>query len=145
MELVRMSYPNIDSPAPGAKPDAKPDAKPEASKAAPAAETPQQRLARRMREIQMEIVEACGRLVEQIGRPDETHALAIADRRRQFANMLHASTFCHRAACRRVHSCQGEPTRCLSVLLPALGFDRAAQALLRLKKPKRANRARASR
>jgi hypothetical protein len=140
-----MSYPNIDSPAPDAKPEAKPGPKTNAKKAAPAPETPQQRVARRAREIQMEIVDACGRVVEKIGRPDESRALAVADARRQFANMLHASTFCHRSTCRRRRSCQGEPTQCLSVLLPALGFDRAAEALLQLKKPKRANRARASR
>ena len=114
-----MSYPNVDTPTPDAQPGVK-------RAAPPASETPRQRIERRVREVQFDLVEACGRVVAQIGRPDEARALAVAHERRQFANMLRASEFCHRRACRRVHSCQGEPTQCLSVLLPALGLDRAA-------------------
>jgi len=117
-----MAYPHPDTPAPPANAAPQRDG-----------EDPRRRIARRMREVQFDLVEACARVIDQVGRPDPARALAIADQRRQFANMLHASKFCHRRACRRIRSCQGEPTRCLSVLLPALGLSRAAQALLQVK------------
>ena len=128
-----MSYPHFTTPAPDAK------------AAAPRAnEDPRQRIERRVRELQVDLVEACARVIDRLGRNDEARSLAIADERRQFANMLHASKFCHRSACRRRQSCQGEPTQCLSVLLPALGLDRAAAALLPLKGRKRRKAQRSS-
>lgn len=60
-----------------------------------------------MRDIQFDLIDACSRIIATVGRPNKAHMLAIEEQRRQFANMLHASTFCHRRACRRVHSCQG--------------------------------------
>lgn len=115
-----MSYPYVDTPTP-ADSAAPPD---------PPRESPQQRIERRVRDIQFDLIDACARIIDTVGRPNTPHMLAIADRRRQFANVLQAAKLCHHRTCRRVQSCQGEPTRCLSVLLPALGLDRAAEALM---------------
>ena len=121
-----MSYPHLTTPAPDAETAAR----------RPADDT-RRHLAQRIREVQLGIIDACARLVDQLARKDETSALALADQRRQFANMLHASAVCHRRACRRTQSCQGEPSQCLAVLLPAIGFDRPADLLAPRKKVQR--------
>ena len=122
-----MSYPNITTPAPSA------------SELARRAEDDVRRhIQQRTRQVQLRLVDVCERIVDQLTQAQERHALARADERRQFANMLHAAEVCSRPRCRRTRSCQGEPADCLRVLLPAIGLDKAvAHLVARRKRPQR--------
>ena len=122
-----MSYPNITTPAPSA------------SELARRAEDDVHRhIQQRTRQVQLRLVDVCERIVDQLTQAQERHALARADQRRQYANMLHAAEVCSRPRCRRTRSCQGEPADCLRVLLPAIGLDKAvAHLVARRKRPQR--------
>ncbi len=122
-----MSYPNITTSAPSAS-----------ELARRADNDARLQVRQRARQIQLKLVGAFERIVDQLTQEQERHALARADERRQFANMLHASEFCTHRRCRRTHSCQGEPADCLRVLLPAIGLDKAvAHLVARRQRPRR--------
>jgi hypothetical protein len=122
-----MSYPNIATPAPSAS-----------ELARRADDDMRQRIHQRATALHMNVLDAFEHILNQLAHGQEQGALAVADERRQFANMLHASEFCTHRRCRRTRSCQGEPAVCLRVLLPAIGFDKAAAHLVeRRKRPKR--------
>ena len=123
-----MSYPNITTPAPSAS---------ELDRRAAA--DMRRRIHQRATALQMNVLDAFEHILAQVAREQETDALARADERRQYANMLHAAEVCSRRRCRRTHSCQGEPADCLRVLLPAIGLDKAVAPLVaRRQRPKRA-------
>ena len=125
-----MSYPHIATPTPSA------------SELARRADNDVRRhIQQRVRQIQSKIVDAYEHLVDQLTQSQSGSALGATDARRQYANMLHASEVCEKAACRRTHSCQGEPIDCLRVLLPAIGLDKAAAHLIAPRqRPKRARK-----
>ena len=122
-----MSYPNITTPAPSA------------SELARRADNDiRRRIHRRATALQMNVLDAFEHILNQLAHEQEQSALAVADERRQFANMLHASEFCTHRRCRRTRSCQGEPADCLRVLLPAIGLDKAvAHLVARRQRPRR--------
>ena len=122
-----MSYPNITTPAPSAS---------ELDRRAAA--DMRRRIHRRASALQLNVLDAFEHILAQIAQRQQTDALARADERRQYANMLHAADFCSRRRCRRMRSCQGEPADCLRVLLPAIGLDKAvAHLVARRKRPQR--------
>jgi len=127
-----MSYPHLTTPAPTA-----------AELARRADDDARLHIQQRARHIQCKIVDACEGYVDQLTQAQATRKLALADARRQYANALHASAVCEKAACRRRRSCQGEPADCLRVLLPALGLDKAVAYLIaQRQRPKRARKGR---
>lgn len=54
--------------------------------------------------------------------------------RRRVANMLRASRFCARPACRRSHCCRGEPLHCLRAVMPLLPAE-ALEGVLKKRRP----------
>ena len=121
-----MSYPHLTTPVPTAHELAK-----------QADDDARLHIQQRARHIQRKIVDACENYVDQLTQSQSSRALAVADARRQYANMLHACEVCEKAACRRTHSCQGEPADCLRVLLPAIGLDKAAHLIAQRRRPNR--------
>ena len=123
-----MSYPNITTPTPSAN---------EIARRADA-ET-QRQTRRRAIGMQGRILDAFDHILDELTHQQTTRALAAADERRQFVNMLCGWKVCDKAACRRRQSCQGEPADCLRVLLPAIGLDKAwAHLIERRQRPKKA-------
>ena len=122
-----MSYTHITTPTPSAS-----------ELARRADDDARRHVQQRTRQVQLTIVDACERIVDQLTQAQKRRALARADERRRYANMLHAPEVCSRPRCRRTQICQGEPADCLRVLLPAIGFDKAvAHLVARRKRPQR--------
>lgn len=115
-----MSYPNITTPAPSAR-----------ELARRADNDAYQHIQRRAREVQLKVVDAFDRIMDQLAQEDAAAALSRADERRQFANMVCAHEVCARRACRRKHACLGEPRDCLRVVIPVLGIERFAPLIER--------------
>ena len=122
-----MSYPNVTTAAPSAS-----------ELARRADNDTRRRIHQRATALQMNVLDAFEHILDQVAREQQASALALADARRQYANMLHAAEVCENARCRHTHSCQGEPADCLRVLLPAIGLDKAvAHLVARRQRPQR--------
>ncbi len=86
------------------------------------------RLQKKIRRTERKVVAALERIVDRLI-PEPPPPCSRTAERRQVANVIGASQFCARSACRRAHCCLGEPAQCLRLALPLLDAGRLAGLL----------------
>lgn len=79
------------------------------------------RVQARIRDLQLKSLDIAERILDGLrAEQPEPPALPLTIARRQMANLLGMPALCHRARCRRLKACDGEPTHCLNTCIPAL-------------------------
>jgi len=84
----------------------------------------------RIRDLQLKGLAVADRILDSLrAGPPERAPLPLTAARRQMANILGVPQLCHRARCRRLKACDGEPAHCLSACIPALPHEVLARIL----------------
>jgi len=85
----------------------------------------------RVRAISAKMLDAAEHMLDRFNTPEPPGQppLPLNVARRQMANILGLPPHCHRARCRRMKTCDGEPHHCLSARLPALPHGVLARIL----------------
>jgi hypothetical protein len=80
--------------------------------------------------LQLKGLDVADRILDSLqAGPPERAPLPLTLARRQMANLLGVPALCHRARCRRLKVCDGEPSHCLGACLPALPHEVLARIL----------------
>ncbi len=96
----------------------------------PAADAQAAQVRARIRDLQLKGLAVADRILDSLrAEPPERAPLPLIVARRQMANILGVPALCHRARCRRLKACDGEPAHCLSACIPALPHEVLARIL----------------
>ena len=74
----------------------------------------------RVRATSAKMLDAAEHVLDRINNPEPAAPRPLNVARRQMANILGLPPLCHRARCRRLKICDGEPAHCLGTCIPAL-------------------------